>query len=136
MYIINPRDTQSDVDQENDHGDQGSNAQGASSIAPPIAPSAQVATNDGERKGVNKRAHDAIFTPGHKVHSTRAQRMNQTDNNNQSSSTAATVANLPVLQSIAPKATIRKPVQDVAVPARNSSSSIPVAEATADTEAD
>jgi hypothetical protein len=132
MCIINPHDTQNDVDQD-DHGDQGSNAQGASFIAPPTAPSAQVVTNDGEQKGGNKRARDTIVTPGHKVHSSRAQRMSQTDNDNQSSSNAA---NVPVLQSIAPKATIRKPVQDIAAPAIQSSSSIPVAEATIVTEAE
>ncbi len=136
MCIINARNTQSDVDQESDHGDQGSNAQGASFFAPPTVPSARVATNDGEQKGANKRAHDTIVTPGHKVHSSRAQRMSQTDNNNQSSSTAATVANVPVLHSIAPKATIREPVQDIAAPARQSSSSIPVAEAAMVTQAD
>ncbi len=67
MYIINPRDTQSDVDQENDHGDQGSNTQGASSIAPPTALGAQVAINDGEQKGANKRAHDAIVWPHNNI---------------------------------------------------------------------
>jgi hypothetical protein len=130
MCVINPRDTQSDVDQESDHGDQGSNAQGASFIAPPAAPSARVATNDGEQKGANKRAHGTIVTPGHKVHSSRAQRMSQTDNNNQSNSTAATVANVPVLQSIAPKTTTRKPVQDTAATARQSSFSVLVTQAT------
>jgi hypothetical protein len=83
-----------------------------------------------KRAGTNAPAHDTIVTPGHKVHSTRAQRMSQTDNNNQSSNTAATVANVPLLQSIAPKATIRKPVQDIATPARPSSLSVPVAQAT------
>jgi hypothetical protein len=62
--------------------------------------------------------------------------MSQTDNDNQSSSVAATVANVPLLQSIAPKATIRKPVQNIATPTRQSSLSIPVAEATAVTEAE
>jgi hypothetical protein len=133
MRIINPRDTQSDVDYESDHEDQGSNAQGASFIAPPTAPSAQVATKDGEQKGANKRARDTIVTPGHKVHSTRAQRMSQADNDNQSSSTAANVANVPLLQSIAPKATIRKAVQNIATPARPGSLSIPVAQATTTT---
>jgi hypothetical protein len=136
MRIINPHDTQSDVDHESDHEDQGSNAQGASFIAPPTAPSAQVATKDGEQKDANKRARDAIVTSGHKVHSTRAQRMSQADNDNQNSSTAATVANVSLLQSIAPKATIRKPVQNIATSTRQRSLSIPVAEATAITEAE
>jgi hypothetical protein len=132
MRTIKLHNTQSDVDQESDHEDQGSSAQGASFIEPPTAASAQVATIDGEPKGANKRTHDTIVTSGHKVHSTRAQRMSQTDNDNQSSSVAATVANVPLLQSIAPKATIRKPVQNIATPARPrpSSVNIPVAQAT------
>jgi hypothetical protein len=56
--------------------------------------------------------------------------MSPSDNNNQSSNTVANVANVPALQSIAPKATIRKPVQDLTVPARQSSLSLPVAQAT------
>ncbi len=100
MRIIDPRDTQSDVDQESDHGDQGSNAQGASFNAPPTAPSAQIATNDGEQKGVNKRSHDTMVGPGHKTNSSRTQRMGETDSDSQSSSTAPNVANLPALQSV------------------------------------
>ncbi len=130
MRTIKLLDTQSDVDQESDHEDQGPSAQGASFVAPPTAPSAQVAAIDGEPKSANKRTHDTIVTSGHKIHATRAQRMSQTDNDNQSSSVAATVANVPLLQSIAPKATIRKPVQNIATPARPSSVNIPVAQAT------
>jgi hypothetical protein len=130
MRAINLPDTQSDVDQESDYEDQGFSAQGASFIALPTAPSAQVATIDGEPKGANKRTHDTIVTSGHKVNSTRAQRMSQTDNDNQRRSVAANVANVPLLQSIAPKATIRKPVQNIATPDRPGSVNIPVAQAT------
>ncbi len=70
MRTIKRLDAQSDVNQESDHEDQGSSAQGAFFIVPPIAPSAQVAPIDGESKGANKRTHDTIVTTGHKVHST------------------------------------------------------------------
>ena len=57
--------------------------------------------------------------------------MIQSDNDNQSSSVAATVANVPLLHSVAPKATIRrKPVQDIATPAKPGSVNLPVAQAT------
>ncbi len=128
MRTINLPDTQSGVNQGSDHEDQWPNTLGASSSAPPTSPSAQAATINGEPKGANKRAHDSIVTSGHKIHSTRSQKLSQTDDDNQSSSVAATVANVPRLQSIAPKATVRgKPVQDIATPARTSSLSIPVA---------
>jgi hypothetical protein len=131
MRIINPHDTQNDVGQEIDHEDHGPNALGASSSAPPTAPSAQTATVNGEPKGANKRAHDSIVTTGHKIHSTRSQKLIQSDNDNQSSSVAATVANVPLLHSVAPKATFRrKPVQDIATPARPGSVNLPVAQAT------
>jgi hypothetical protein len=70
MRTINLPDMQSDVDQGSDHEDQGPNTLGASTSAPPTAPSAQIATVDGEPKGANKRAHDSIVTSGHKVHAT------------------------------------------------------------------
>ncbi len=72
MRTINLPNTQSGVDQESDYEDQRPNTRGASSFAPPTAPSAQIATVDGEPKGANKRAHDSIVTSGHKVHATRA----------------------------------------------------------------
>jgi hypothetical protein len=90
MRTIKLHDTQNDVGQESDHEDQGSSSQGTSFIAPPTAPSAQVATIDGEPKGANKRTHGTIVTSGHKVHATRAQRMSQTDNDNQSGKCATT----------------------------------------------
>ncbi len=91
--------------------------------------------NNGEQKGVNKRSHDTMIVPGHKIHSSRTQRMSETDSvtSSQSGSTAANVANLPALLSVVPTARIRKNIQDIVVPARQSSSSIPVAQATAAT---
>jgi hypothetical protein len=137
MRTINLPGTQTGVDQESDHEDQGSNTLGASTSATPTAPSAQIATIDGEPKGANKRAHDSIVTSGHKVHATRAQKLSQSDDNNQSSSVAATFVNGPMLQYVVTNATVRtKPVQNIATPTRQSSSSIPVAEATAVTEAE
>jgi hypothetical protein len=125
MNIIKSNGTQVDAEQK----DQGSDAQGASSTAPQIAPSAQIATTDGEQKGANKRSHDTIVAPGHKLHTSRAQRMSQADNNNQSSSTATSMATPPALSFVAPTTRIRKEIRDVAAPARQSSLSIPVAPA-------
>ncbi len=125
MNIINNNGTQVDTDQN----DQGSGTQGAPSTAPPVAPSAQIATTDGEQKGANKRAHGTMVASGHTSHSFPAQRMSQADNINQSSSTATNMANLPALSSAAPAARIRREIQDVAAPAKQSSLSIPVAPA-------
>ncbi len=118
MNIIRNYDTSVDVDEGIDEGDQGQNTQGA----PTVAPNVQTAMNNGQQKGVNKRSHDAMIIPGHKVHSSRTE----------SSSTAANVANLPALLSVVPTARIRKEIiQDVALPARQEGlSSIPVAQAT------
>ncbi len=128
MRTINLPDTQSDVDQESDHEDQGLDTQGASSVAPLTAPSAQTATVNGEPKGANKRAHDSIVTTGHKGHATRSQKLSQADDNNQSSSVAATVGNLPLLQTVMPTARLRnKPVQYIATPVRSGSVNLPVA---------
>ncbi len=119
MRTINLPDTQSGVGRESDHEDQGSNTQGASSTAPPTAQKARTATVDGKPKGANKRGHDSIVTSGHKLHPTRAQKLSQADNDNQSSSVTATFVNGPMLHSVAPKATVgTKPVQNIAVPAR------------------
>jgi hypothetical protein len=63
------------------------------------------------------------------MHSSRAQRTSQTDDINQNGSTATNMANPPALQSVAPTVRIRKDIRDVAAPARQSSSSIPVATA-------
>jgi hypothetical protein len=115
---------------DDDQEDQGSDTQGASFAAPSVAPTAQVARSDGEQKGTNKRAPDTMVAQGHKVHSSRAQKMSPTDNINQGSSTAANMANLPALQSVASTARIRKEIRDVAVPARQSSSSVPVTQET------
>ncbi len=54
--------------------------------------------------------------------------MSQTDNNNQSSSTAANMATLPTLMSVVPTTRINRVIQEIATPARQSSSSIPVAQ--------
>ena len=51
MNIING--TQSDAN-------QGTNIQGASSTAPPVAPAAQNATTVGEQRGANKRTHGTM----------------------------------------------------------------------------
>ncbi len=75
VRTINLPDTQNGVNQGSDHEDQGPSTRGPSSSAPPTAPSAQIATIDGEPKGANKRAHDSIVTSGHKVHATRAQKL-------------------------------------------------------------
>ncbi len=129
INIIKNNGTQVDADQN----DQGLDTQGASSTAPPIAPSAQIATTDGEQKGVNKRAHGTMVASGHEVHTFRAQSMSQVDNNNQSSSTATSMANRPALSSAAPAARIRREIRDVAAPARQSSSSVSVVQAAAPT---
>jgi hypothetical protein len=50
--------------------------------------------------------------------------MSQADSNNQSSSTATTMANPPALISVVPTTRIRREIRDVAAPARQSSSSI------------
>jgi hypothetical protein len=126
MNIIRNFDANVDVDEGIDEKDQGPDTQGASVVAP----NAQSAMNNGEQKGANKRSHDTIVVPGHKVHSSRAQRMSETDSNRQSSNTAASVGSFPTLQSVVPTARIRKEIRDVAVPARQSSPSIPVAQAT------
>ena len=110
MNIING--TQSDAN-------QGMNTQGASSTAPPLAPAAQNATTVGEPRGANKRTRDTMVAPGLNV---------QSDNNNQSSYAATNMANSALL-TVVPTARIRGPIREVAVPARQSSSSIPVAQA-------
>jgi hypothetical protein len=97
MNIIRNYDTSVDVDERIDEVEQGPNVQ----------------------KGANKRSHDTMIVPGHRVHSSR----------NENISTAANAANLAALQSVMPTARIRT-IQDVAVPASQSSSSIPVAQAT------
>jgi hypothetical protein len=125
MNIIRNNGTKLDADQD----DQGSNTQGAPATAPPAASSAQNATTVGEQKGANKRAHDTIVAPEHRVQTHQAQRMSQSDNNNQSSSTAANMATLPTLMSVVPTTRINRVIQEVATPARQSSSSIPIAQA-------
>jgi hypothetical protein len=125
MNIIKNNGTQVNADQD----DQGSNTQSASSTAPPIAPSAQTVTTVGEQKGANKRGHDAIVATGRNFQTHQAQRMSQTDNNNQSSSTATNMATLPTLMSVVPTTRIRREIQDVAAPTRQSSLSVPVAQA-------
>jgi hypothetical protein len=111
MNIIRNYDTSVDVDEGIDEVDQRPNTQGA--------PNVQTAMNDGEQKGANKRSHDTMIVPGHRVHSSRTE----------NTSTAANAANLAVLQSVMPTTRIRA-IQDVAVPASQSSSSILVAQAT------
>ncbi len=60
--------------------------------------------------------------------------MSQPDDNNQSSTGTASLANLPLLQSVAPKAKVRaRPVQNIATPARPGSVNLPVAQATTPT---
>jgi hypothetical protein len=82
-----------------------------------LMPKVHLSLPDQQRQvRANKRAHDTKVAQGHKVHSSRAQRMSQADNNNQISSTAANMANLPTLQSVVPTARIRKEIRDVAVP--------------------
>jgi hypothetical protein len=112
MYIING--TKSDAN-------QGSNIQGAPSTAPPVAPVAQSATTVGEQKGANKRARDTMVAPGRNV---------QTDSNNQSSDAATNMANSTAIVSVVPKARIRRGIREVAASVSQSSSSIPVAQAT------
>jgi hypothetical protein len=104
MNIIKNFDTNVDVDQRIDEEGRGSDAQGASSTVPPAAPNAQIARNVGEQKIANKRAHETIVVHGHKSHPSKAQRMSQSDNHNQSGSVAASRANLPRLQAIVPTA--------------------------------
>jgi hypothetical protein len=108
MNIIRNYDSSRGVDERIDGVEQG--------------PDVQTAMDNGEQKGANKRSHDTMIVPGHKVHSSRIE----------SSSSAANVANVPLLQSVVPTAkNIRtRTIQDVAVPANQSSSSIPVAQAT------
>ncbi len=126
MNIIKNNGTQVDANQD----DLGLDTQSASSIAPSsIAPTAQIATTVGEQKGANKRAHNTIVAPGHRVQTNQAQRMSQTDINNQGSSTAANMATLPALVSVVPTTRIRREIQEVATPARQCSSSIPIAQA-------
>ena len=110
MNIING--TQSDAN-------QGMNIQGASFTAPPIAPDAQNTTTVGEQRGANKRTHGTMAAPGRNI---------QSDNNSQSSDTATNMANSALI-TVVPTARIRGPIREVAVPARQSSSSIPFAQA-------
>ncbi len=105
MNIIRNFDTSVDVDERIDEVEQG--------------PNVQIAMNNGEQKGVNKRSHDTMIVPGHGVHSSLTENISATAN----------AANLAALQSVTPTARIRT-IQDVAVPASQSSSSIPVAQAT------
>ena len=105
MNIING--TQSDAN-------QGANIQGASSAAPPNANAI------GDQRGANKRTHGTMAALGRNI---------QSDNNSQSSDTAMNVANTTAMLSVVPTARLRKVVRDVAAPARQSSSSIPVAQA-------
>jgi hypothetical protein len=95
--------------------------QSAPSTAPPVAPAAQSATTVGEQRGANKRTRDTMVAPGRNV---------QTDNNNQSSDAATNVANSSAIIPVAPTERIRRGIRDVAAPASQSSSSIPVAQAT------
>jgi hypothetical protein len=85
-------------------------------------PNVQTAMNNGEQKGAHKRSHDTMIVPGHKVHASR----------NEISSSATNRANMTTLQSVVPTAkdTRTRTIRDVAVPANQSSSSIPVAQAT------
>ncbi len=115
MNIIRNFDTRVDVDGGINESDQGPNIQGASTVAPDV----QTAMNNGEQKGVNKRSHDTMIVPRHKVHSSRTENIG----------TAANAANLSALLSVTPTVRIRT-IQDVAVPASQSSSSISVAQAT------
>ena len=108
MNIIRNYDSSVGVDEKIDEVEQRSNV--------------QTAMNNGEQKSANKRSHDTMIVPGHKVHSSRTE----------ISSSAANVVNMPDLQSVVPTAKdIRtRTIRDVAVPASQSSSSIPVAQAT------
>ncbi len=98
MNIIRNFDTNVDLDEGIDENDHEANAQGASTVAP----NAQIAMNNGEQKGVNKRSHDTMIVPGHKVHSSR----------NEISSVAANLGSFPTLQSVVPTARIRKEVRE------------------------
>ena len=95
MNIIRNYDTSVDVDERIDEVKQ--------------RPNVQTAMNNGEQKGANKRSHDTMIVPGHRVHSSRTENI----------STAANAANLAALQSVMPTARIRT-IQDVAVPASQS----------------
>jgi hypothetical protein len=113
MNIIRKYDASRSVDEGIDETEQSSNA--------------HTAMNNGEQKGAHKRSHDTMIVPGHKVHSSRTE----------ISSSAANVVNMPDLQSVVPTArdTRTRTIRDVAVPANQSSSSIPVAQATTATAA-
>jgi hypothetical protein len=105
MNIIRNYDASVGVDEGIDEVEQG--------------PNLQTAMNNGEQKGANKHSHATMVVPGHRVHTSRTENI----------STAADGANLAALQSVSSTARIRT-IQDVAVPASQSSSSIPVAQAT------
>jgi hypothetical protein len=111
MNIIRNYDSSRGVDERIDGVEQG--------------PNVQTAMNNGEQKGANKRSHDTMIVPGHKVHSSRTEM----------SSSAANVVNIPDLQFAVPTAgdNRTRAIRDVATPASQSSSSIPVAQATTST---
>jgi hypothetical protein len=80
MNIIRNYDTSVGVDERIDEVEQ--------------RPNVQTSMKNGEQKGANKRSHDTMIVPGHKVHSSRTE----------ISSSAANVVNLPDLQSVVPTA--------------------------------